>query len=149
MEKESCFFTLACFFFNLATLTKHYILQVRSYFFIFQAFAFFGKTWTRNDSKIKCRKKLENIAQLGPKITQKSIKIEMDAPKNLKSCKKNYVFAAPEKHQKKFKNHIILAPTTYYLCRLSFHGVHPLPQTPSPRGLTAPAQRKGAHAHFP
>ena len=92
MEKESCFFTLACFFFNLATLTKHYILQVRSYFFNFQAFAFGGETCTKNDSKIRCRKNIRKIAQLSPKITQKSIKIEVDAPGNLKKCKKKLVF---------------------------------------------------------
>ena len=147
--KRKLFFHVSVFFFNLATLTKHCILQVRSYFFVFQAFAFFGKTWTKNDSKIRCRKNIEKLAQLGPKITQKSIKIEMDAPKNLKNCKKN-VFDTPEKHQKKeSKNNSILAPMTYYLCITRFHGVHPLPQTPSPRGLTAPKQRKGAHARFP
>ena len=88
MEKEGCFFTLACFFFNLATLTKHRILLVRSYIFIFQVFVFFGKTWTKNDPKIRYRKNIENIAQLGPKITQKLMKIEMDAPENLKNNKK-------------------------------------------------------------
>ena len=92
MGKNCCFFHVSVFFSNLATLTKHCILQVRSYFFIFQAFAFGGKTCTKNDSKIRCRKNIEKLAQLEPKITQKSIKIEIDALEILKKCQKNYVF---------------------------------------------------------
>ena len=43
MKKNGVFFTAALVFFNMATLTKHYILQYESYFFIFRVFAFFLK----------------------------------------------------------------------------------------------------------
>ena len=42
-KKRCVFFASSLVFFNMATLTKHYILQYESYFFIFRVFAFFLK----------------------------------------------------------------------------------------------------------
>ena len=90
------------------------------------------------------------MTQLGPKNTQKSVKIEMDASENLKNRKKTSFLTLQKNVKKKdSKKHPNLAPTTYYLCQTGFDLLHPLPQTPSPRGLTAAKQRKGAHARFP
>ena len=43
MKKTMRFFASSLVFFNMATLTKHCILQYESYFFIFRVFAFFLK----------------------------------------------------------------------------------------------------------
>ena len=65
MEKMMCFFTSSLVFFNMATLTKHYILQYESYFFIFRVFVFFSKKTSKNV--------LQNRHHIFPsKITQKS-----------------------------------------------------------------------------
>ena len=90
------------------------------------------------------------MTQLGPQITHKSMKIEMDASENLKNRKKTSFLTLQKNIKKKdSKKHPNLAPTTYYLCQIDLNFLHPLPQTPSPRGLTAGVQRKGAHARFP
>ena len=65
MKKTRCFFTSPLVFFNMATLTKHCILQYESYFFIFRVFAFFSKKTSKNV--------LQNRDHVFPsKITQKS-----------------------------------------------------------------------------
>ena len=48
MKKTMRFFASSLVFFNMATLTKHYILQYESYFFIFRVFAFFLKKSSKN-----------------------------------------------------------------------------------------------------
>ena len=48
MKKTMRFFTSSLVFFNMATLTKHCILQYGSYFFIFRVFAFFLKKSSKN-----------------------------------------------------------------------------------------------------
>ena len=48
MKKTMRFFTSSLVFFNMATLTKHCILQYESYFFIFRVFAFFLKKTSKN-----------------------------------------------------------------------------------------------------
>ena len=47
MKKTMWFFAAALVVFNMATLTKHCILQYESYFFIFRVFAFFLKKNSR------------------------------------------------------------------------------------------------------
>ena len=53
MKKTMCFFASSLVFFNMATLTKHCILQYESYFFIFRVFAFFLKKHRKKRSKIE------------------------------------------------------------------------------------------------
>jgi len=60
MGKNCCFFHVSVFFSNLATLTKHCILQVRSYFFIFQVFAFLEKHGRKMTPKSDAEKTSEN-----------------------------------------------------------------------------------------
>ena len=89
-QKDHCLFHISeIFFFNLATLTKHCILHIESYLFIFQATVFFGKTYTTNQPKIRSRKIIEKIDQLGPKMTPNLIEIDMENPKNLGNRPKN------------------------------------------------------------
>ena len=65
MKKTMRFFASSLVFFNMATLTKHYILQYESYFFIFRVFVFFSKKTSKNV--------LQNRHHIFPsKITQKS-----------------------------------------------------------------------------
>ena len=88
IEKNIDFFTPALLVFNLATLTKHRILQVRSYFFIFWVFAFFGKTLTKSDYKIRSWKIIEKMTQLGPKMIPKLIKSQLENPENHQNVQK-------------------------------------------------------------
>ena len=53
MKKTMRFFASSLVFFNMATLTKHYILQYESYFFSFRVFAFFPKKRRKKCSKIR------------------------------------------------------------------------------------------------
>ena len=65
MEKTVSFFASSLVFFNMATLTKHYILQYESYFLIFRVFVFFSKKTSKNV--------LQNRDRIFPsKIIQKS-----------------------------------------------------------------------------
>ena len=65
MKKTMCFFASSLVFFNMATFTKHNILQYESYFFIFRVFPFFSKKTSKNV--------LQNRHHIFPsKITQKS-----------------------------------------------------------------------------
>ena len=65
MKKTMRFFASSLVFFNMATLTKHCILQYESYFFIFRVFAFFLKKSSKNVFR--------NRSHVFPsKITQKS-----------------------------------------------------------------------------
>ena len=59
MKKTMWILNAVCIFLNLATFTKHCILQVRSYFFSFWIFAFFLKKCWKNGSKILSRKIIE------------------------------------------------------------------------------------------
>ena len=52
MKKTMRFFTSSLVFFNMATLTKHYILQYESYFFIFRVFVIFTKKPGKNNAKM-------------------------------------------------------------------------------------------------
>ena len=99
--KTIVFFTLACFFSTWRPSQNIVFYRSGATFSFFKLLHLGEKTCTKNDSKIRCRKNIEKLAQLEPKITQKSIKIEMDAPEILKKWQKNYFFDAPEKHQKK------------------------------------------------
>ena len=63
MKKTMRFFTSSLVFFNMATLTKHYILQYESYFFIFRVFAFFLKKHRKKRSKIETTFFLSEITQ--------------------------------------------------------------------------------------
>ena len=53
MKKTMRFFASSLVFFNMATLTKHCILQYESYFFIFRVFVFFSKKTSKKHSKIQ------------------------------------------------------------------------------------------------
>ena len=57
-EKSIVFFTSASSFFNLATLTKHRNLRIKTHFFIF--FFFFGKTGRTYEPKQAPKKVAKN-----------------------------------------------------------------------------------------
>ena len=52
MKKTMRFFASSLVFFNMATLTKHCILQYESYFFIFRVFVIFTKKHGKNNAKM-------------------------------------------------------------------------------------------------
>ena len=52
MKKTMRFFASSLVFFNMATLTKHCILQYESYFFIFRVFVIFTEKHGKNNTKM-------------------------------------------------------------------------------------------------
>ena len=71
MKISSYFFSPFVVFCNMATLTKHCILQYESYFFIFRVFAFLSEKSFKNRLGNEVCENIENMLDSRPKIAQK------------------------------------------------------------------------------
>ena len=149
--EKKLLFHVSVFFFQLGDPHETLYFTGPELLFHFSSFCIFGKTWTKNDSKIRCRKNIRKLAQLRPKITQKSIKIEVDAPGNLKKCKKKLVFWRSKKTSKKrVEKTSRFSPYDILLMHSQFRSRPPPPSNSLPQRPDGPRkQRKGAHARFP
>ena len=74
MKFSLCFFSSLIVFCNMATLTKHCILQYESYFFDFRVFAFLSQKPFKNRLKNEVCETIEKMLDSRPKIAQKSKK---------------------------------------------------------------------------
>ena len=88
LKKTMWLLNAVCIFLNLATFTKHCILQVRSYVFSFWVFVIFVKKRWKNNCKIGYTKIIEKWGQEGPKIATKWLRINEKTPENLKNHQK-------------------------------------------------------------
>ena len=82
MKISSYFFSPFVVFCNMATLTKHCILQYESYFFIFRIFAFLSENSLKNRLRNDVCENIENILDSRPKMARKLRKKDREESQN-------------------------------------------------------------------